>query len=113
MDAPRIRLLTRWEQQRCGCNEGWICEQHSDRGWPHEDCAGPGMPCPRCNPAANARRLAVAGQVASPMNTTTLRDVWNGHPVELREAWTLRKRNHVAVCRLWSHEFGWGAASSR
>ena len=41
------------------------------------------------------------------MNTTTLRAVWNGRPVELREAWTLRKRNHVAVCRLWTHEFGW------
>jgi hypothetical protein len=41
------------------------------------------------------------------MNTTTLRHVWNGHPVELREAWRLRKRNHVAACRVWSHEFGW------
>jgi hypothetical protein len=41
------------------------------------------------------------------VNTTTLRDVWNGQPLELREVWTLRKRNHVAVCRLWSHEFGW------
>jgi hypothetical protein len=27
----------------------WICEQHPDQGWPHDDCAGPGMPCPRCN----------------------------------------------------------------
>src|SRR5688572_3433009 len=33
--------------QLCFCNEGWICEAHRDRGWPHDDCAGPGMPCPR------------------------------------------------------------------
>jgi hypothetical protein len=30
-------------------NEGWICEEHHDRGWPHDDCAGPGVPCPDCN----------------------------------------------------------------
>jgi hypothetical protein len=38
------------------------------------------------------------------MNTTTLREVWNGHAVELAERWRLRKRNEV--CCLWSHEFG-------
>ena len=27
----------------------WICEQHPDRPWPHDDCHGPGDPCPRCN----------------------------------------------------------------
>lgn len=27
------------------CQAGWICEAHPDRGWPHDDCAGPGMPC--------------------------------------------------------------------
>ena len=43
------------------------------------------------------------------MNTTgtTLRPVWNGHPVELGIGWTLRKRNHVAQCVVFSHEFGW------
>jgi hypothetical protein len=32
-----------------GCDEGWICEQHPERGWPDSDpgCAGPGMPCMR------------------------------------------------------------------
>jgi hypothetical protein len=27
-----------------------ICEAHSDKPWPHGDCAGPGMPCdvPTC-----------------------------------------------------------------
>ena len=30
----------------CGkCNDGWICEAHSDQPWPHGWCAGPGMPC--------------------------------------------------------------------
>lgn len=23
---------------------GWVCEQHPDRPFPHDDCAGPGMP---------------------------------------------------------------------
>jgi hypothetical protein len=35
--------------QVCFCNDGWICEQHPEQGWPHDDCGGPGMPCPRCN----------------------------------------------------------------
>lgn len=32
----------------CG-DEAWMCEKHSDRGWPHDECVGPGMPCPDCN----------------------------------------------------------------
>lgn len=34
-------------QCRCGgfCVEGWVCEAHPWLGWPHDDCAGPGMPC--------------------------------------------------------------------
>ena len=27
------------------CAEGWICEAHPDKPWPHDDCAGPGMLC--------------------------------------------------------------------
>lgn len=23
---------------------GWVCEEHPDREWPHDDCPGPGMP---------------------------------------------------------------------
>lgn len=23
---------------------GWVCEQHPHLEWPHDDCAGPGMP---------------------------------------------------------------------
>jgi hypothetical protein len=35
--------------------------------------------------------------------TTPQREVWNGHPVELGIAWTLRKRDHVAQRILFSH----------
>ena len=24
--------------------DGWMCETHPGRYWPHDDCAGPGMP---------------------------------------------------------------------
>ena len=31
----------------------WVCEEHSEMGWPNpngEDCCiGPGVPCPKCN----------------------------------------------------------------
>lgn len=30
------------------CCEGWICEEHPDKPWPHDDCAGPGMLCSCC-----------------------------------------------------------------
>jgi hypothetical protein len=30
-------------------NELWICEQHPELPWPHDDCHGPGEPCPVCN----------------------------------------------------------------
>jgi hypothetical protein len=41
------------------------------------------------------------------MNTTTLRDVWNGNPAHLEDVWTLRKRNHVVRCMLFTHQLGW------
>jgi hypothetical protein len=41
-------LRAGWTCERCRA-ERWICEQHPDREWPHEDCAGPGEPCPGCN----------------------------------------------------------------
>jgi hypothetical protein len=22
---------------------GWVCEEHPDKPWPHDDCPGPGM----------------------------------------------------------------------
>lgn len=27
------------------CLQGWTCEKHPGTPWPHNDCAGPGMPC--------------------------------------------------------------------
>ncbi len=39
------------------CDDGWICGQHPGREWPHDDCAGPGMPCPVCNNAPGKPRL--------------------------------------------------------
>ena len=27
------------------CLEGWTCEKHIETPWPHDTCAGPGMPC--------------------------------------------------------------------
>jgi hypothetical protein len=41
------------------------------------------------------------------MNTTTRRENWTGHPVELGDAWTLRKGDKIARCVLVSHQFGW------
>ena len=26
----------------------FVCEKHPEKLWPHDDCAGPGMPCPLC-----------------------------------------------------------------
>lgn len=30
---------------KCGDVMGWFCESHPDKPWPHDECAGPGMPC--------------------------------------------------------------------
>ena len=34
--------------ERCD-RQRWICEAHPDRPLGHENCAGRGQPCPRCN----------------------------------------------------------------
>jgi hypothetical protein len=41
------------------------------------------------------------------MNPTPRREHWDGHPVELGDAWILRKGKKVARCVLVSHELGW------
>lgn len=46
---PWVGHLTK-PVQVCFCNDGWICEEHPEQGWPHGDCSGPCMPCHRCNP---------------------------------------------------------------
>lgn len=34
------------------------------------------------------------------------RSIWTGTPVEEAIWWTLRKGDHVSVCRMFSHELG-------
>jgi len=41
-----------------------------------------------------------------PMNTPQ-REHWDGHPVELGEAWILRKGEKVARCILVTNPLGW------
>jgi hypothetical protein len=26
----------------------FVCEEHPSKPWPHDDCAGPRIPCPAC-----------------------------------------------------------------
>ena len=41
----------------CGkYDNGWICEEHPDLPWPHDDCGGPGVPCE--NPACDFSIIA-------------------------------------------------------
>ena len=40
------------------------------------------------------------------MSTTPLRENWDGHPVDLGDAWVLRKGDKVARCSLVTHQFG-------
>jgi hypothetical protein len=37
--------------ETCHCDQGWICEEHPDRPWPHDECSGPGTQChnPECS----------------------------------------------------------------
>ena len=41
----------------------------------------------------------------------TQREQWDDYPVELGDAWTLRKRERIARCALFSHELGWEIAA--
>ena len=41
------------------------------------------------------------------MNATPQRENWEGHPVDLGDAWVLCKGNKVARCSLVSHPLGW------
>ena len=51
LGLPRKRSMLYCDSCREG--EGWICEQHPERHFPHDGCNGPGMPCFNgCNPLA-------------------------------------------------------------
>jgi hypothetical protein len=39
--------------------------------------------------------------------STLQRAGWNGKPEQIEIAWTLKKRDHVVQCVVFSHEFGW------
>jgi hypothetical protein len=54
--GPSTRHLTKPAQVHV-CEDGWICEQHPEQGWPHDDCAGPGRPCTLCQPSEGKPRL--------------------------------------------------------
>ena len=41
------------------------------------------------------------------MSSTQQREFWNGNAVHLGDVWTLRKRDHVVPCKLFTHQFGW------
>ena len=41
------------------------------------------------------------------MHTTRQREQWDGDPIELGDAWTLRKGEKVARCILVTHPLGW------
>ena len=41
------------------------------------------------------------------MNTTRQREHWDGDPIELVDAWTLRKGEKVARCILVTHPLEW------
>lgn len=52
--------------------------------------------------------LSPSGAKIPPMSDlATQRDQWDGHPVELGDAWTLRKGQRLARCALVSNPFGW------
>jgi len=38
--------------------EDMVCEQHPDRVWPHDECAGPGMPRADVEPRPTIRERA-------------------------------------------------------
>lgn len=57
--------LTATEALACVCISGWRCEQHPERGWPHDTCAGPGMPCenPACDVGVTLRHQLAEKQL--------------------------------------------------
>lgn len=60
------------DEEQHPCSAGWICEAHPERGWPHDDCAGPGMLCrtPGC-PSLRLSPHDVYGAVREPLVSAT------------------------------------------
>jgi hypothetical protein len=66
---PLLDAATEWKNEMveagwhtCVCVNGWRCEQHGEQGWPHDDCAGPGVPCsnPVCEAGVTLRHQLAA-----------------------------------------------------
>lgn len=43
-DRPPGWVWQHEHQSALVARDGWMCEAHPGRAWPHDDCAGPGMP---------------------------------------------------------------------
>jgi hypothetical protein len=79
------------------CNQGWICEQHPDQGWPHDECTGPGMPCPVC------QRARAREQKGRPFRAT-------GHRWRAWIAWMKTKNETVLLAMMGTARFTPGRA---
>jgi hypothetical protein len=69
--------------------EGWICEEHPSKSWPHNDCQSLGAPCPMCQhlndpPTLPADLRLLARPTTSHISCTCQgkRRVCEGHPLK-------------------------------
>ena len=69
--------------------EGWICEQHPSKSWPHNDCQSAGAPCPICQhlndpPTLPADWRRLTRPTTSDMSCTCQGERWvcEGHPLK-------------------------------
>ena len=62
------------------------------------------------DPGDRANFVTLVARLPTTINTTRQRDDWNGPPVELGDAWTLRKGDKVARGVLVTHR--WDGASA-
>ena len=44
------------------CVNGWACEGHPEKPWPHDECEGPGVPC-RAEGCAESRICPWCGAI--------------------------------------------------
>ena len=65
----------------CGkCDNGWICEEHPDLPWPHDDCGEPGVP------ARTPRATSASSQL-----------VWSARAVTAHKARSKRRPTYDSV----------------
>jgi len=90
--------------ERCG-GSGCICEAHPRRPFPHDACAGPGLPCPACQPKNERPQLPpdwISFESTRSKAPTRL-------PRPLEQIWTLTKTGRTKTCGLYFHgeSYGW------